>query len=198
MGQYVAWPPPDELRDLLYRAQQDDPQALESLLTALRSPLLEYFAYRLPLDVAEDLAQVALMRITRAIPRIDLTRADRYVSTIARNLLRTVYRRRAREGQRSADNFSVEVAESRISLDLDLEYRDLSEAIIRVAPAVLPPPLASIVLGLLRGETTAEIAAKQRVSPITIRTRLIRARAVLRRELRAYLEPRDGAPHDAA
>ena len=195
MGRYVAWPPPEELRDLLHRAQQRDLQALESLLTALRSSLLEYFSYRLPLDVAEDLAQVALVRITRAIPRIDLARADRYVITIARNLLRTVYRRRAREGQRSADNHSVEVAESRIALDLDLEYQDLLEAITRVAPAVLPPPLAHIVLGLLRGETTAEIAAKQKVSPITIRTRLIRARAVLRRELRAYLEK---APHDAA
>lgn len=198
MGRYIAWPPPDELRDLLYRAQQQDREALESLLTALRSPLLEYFSYRLPLDVAEDLAQVALVRLTRAIPRIDLTRADRYVITIARNLLRTVYRRRSREAQRCADNHSVELAEARIALDLDLEYRDLSEAIARVAPAVLPPPLAHIVLGLLRGETTAEIATKQQVSPITIRTRLIRARAVLRRELRAYLEPKGKAPHDAA
>lgn len=198
MGRYVAWPPPDELRDLLHRAQQEDAQALESLLTALRSPLLEYFAYRLPLDAAEDLAQVALVRITRAIPRIDLMRADRYVITIARNLLRTAYGRRARDAERRAGDHSVEIAESRIALDLDLECRDLSDAIMRVAPAVLPPPLASIVLSLLRGETTAEIAAKQKVSPITIRTRLVRARAVLRRELRAYLEPRDKAPHDAA
>lgn len=198
MNRYVAWPPPDELRDLLHRAQQEDLQALESLLTALRSPLLEYFAYRLPLDVAEDLAQVALVRITRAVPRIDPTRADRYVITIARNLLRTAYGRRARDAERRAGEYSVHMAESRVALDLDLEYRDLSDAILRVAPAVLPPPLATIVLGLLRGETTAEIAAKQKVSPITIRTRLIRARAVLRRELRAYLEPRDRAPHDAA
>jgi RNA polymerase sigma factor (sigma-70 family) len=198
MGRYVAWPPPDELRGLLHRAQQGEEQALEGLLTALRSPLLEYFSYRVPLDVAEDLAQVVLVRITQAIPRIDLTRADRYVITIARNLLRTVYRRRARDAQRCADSHSVEEAESRVSLDLDLEYRDLSEAIVRVAPDVLPPPLAHIVLALLRGETTAEIAAKQRVSPITIRTRLVRARAVLRRELRAYLESKERAPHDAA
>ena len=85
-----------------------------------------------------------------------------------------------------------------MAMDLDLEYRDLSEAIVRVAPAVLPPPLANIVLGLLHGETTAEIATKQKVSPITIRTRLIRARAVLRRELRAYLESKERAPDDAA
>lgn len=198
MGRYVAWPPPDELRDLLHRAQQQDPQALERLLTSLRTPLLEYFSYRLPLDVAEDLAQVALVRLTRAVPRIDPTRADRYVITIARNLLRTAYRRRARDAERRGGDHSVEIAESRIALDLDLECRELSDAIARVASDVLPPPLTTIVLGLLRGETTAEIAAKQQVSPITIRTRLIRARAVLRRELRAYLEPKEKAPNGAA
>jgi RNA polymerase sigma factor (sigma-70 family) len=198
MGRYVAWPPPEELEALLDRAKQGDLRARDDLLTALRPPLLAYFVYRLPLDAAEDLTQLALIRITRAIPRIDPPRVDRYVITIARNLLRTAYRRRARDGRRCADSHSVEVAESRIALDLDLEYREMFEAIGRVAPSVLPPPLAGIVLGLLRGETTAEIAAKQQVSPITIRTRLIRARSVLRRELRAYLEQKERAPHDAA
>jgi DNA-directed RNA polymerase specialized sigma24 family protein len=51
-----------------------------------------------------------------------------------------------------------------------------------------------VVLALLRGQTTAEIAASQGVSPITVRTRLMRARAILRRELPDYLPPNGVAP----
>ena len=43
-------------------------------------------------------------------------------------------------------------------------------------------------LGLLDGESTTQIAAKLQISPITVRTRLMRVRAILRRELRAYVE----------
>lgn len=189
MRRYVAWPPTDELIRLVRNTQQEEPGALEELLSALRPALLAYFAYRLSDDSAEDLTQVALFRIARAVPRIGADRADRYIRTVARNLLRTAYRRRARDTRRHAPGTFLEKAESRAALDLDLEYRELVQAIQRASTTALPPPLARIVLGLLRGETAAEIAAEQQVSPITIRTRLIRARISLRRELRVYLEP---------
>jgi hypothetical protein len=48
---------------------------------------------------------------------------------------------------------------------------------------VLPPPLRVVVLGLLDGQTPAEIAASLHLSPVTIRTRLLRARVLLRHEL---------------
>jgi hypothetical protein len=48
---------------------------------------------------------------------------------------------------------------------------------------VLPPPLRLVVLGLLEGQTPAEIAASLHLSPVTIRTRLLRARILLRHEL---------------
>lgn len=204
MGRYVAWPPPEELGALLDRAQRGDVYARDQLLTALRSPLLGYFSYRLPED-AEDLAQTALIRISRAIPRIDPGRANHYISTVARNLLRTAYRRRGRDRRRYAPEALTEAVDSRIALDLDVEYRELAQAIQQVSAAKLPPALARIVLSLLAGDTTAEIAAAQQVSPITIRTRLLRARACLRRELRVYLErgdhtnpPRQGTQQDPA
>ena len=189
MRRYIAWPPPDELIRLVRCTQQEEPGALDDLLNALRPALLAYFAYRLSDDSAEDLTQVALFRIARAIPRIAPERADRYIRTVARNTLRTAYRRHARDSRRYAPDDFIERAESRAAIDLDVEYQELAEAIERASKATLPPPLARIVLGLLRGEPTAAIAAEQQVSPITIRTRLVRARASLRRELRVYLEP---------
>ena len=189
MRRYVAWPPPDELIRLVRGSQQEEPRALDGLLSALRPALLAYFAYRLSDDSAEDLTQVALFRIARAAPRITPDRADRYIRTVARNLLRSAYRRHARDSRRYAADDLIEHAESRAASDLDVEYRELAEAIECASRAALPPPLARIVLGLLRGESAADIAAEQQVSPVTIRTRLVRARACLRRELRVYLEP---------
>ena len=198
MGRYVAWPPSEELVALLARAQQGDSRARDDLLTALRPPLLAFFCYRFPEDAAEDLAQIALIRIARAIPRIDPVRADRYVATVARNLLRSAFRRHAEAGRRFVGEFGIDRAASRQAVELDLEYRELAGAVQRASATSLPPPLARIVLGLLRGESTAEIAAEQRVSPITIRTRLLRARATLRRELRMFLERQDGGDAPAS
>jgi RNA polymerase sigma factor (sigma-70 family) len=192
MRRYVAWPPPDELIRLVRATQEEDPRALDELLRALRPALLAYFAYRLSDDSAEDLTQVALMRIARAVSRIAPERADRYITTIARNLLRTAYRRRRRDELRRAPADVIEAAESQLAADLDTEYAELTEAIRQVAATALPVPLGRIVLGLLRGKTPIEIATAEHVNPTTIRTRLLRARAVLRRELRMYIDP--GAP----
>ena len=194
VGQYVGWPPPEELRALVDRAQHDDAGALERLLVALRRPLLAYFSTRVPDDTAEDLTQVALIRISRALPRIESDRAERYVSTVARNLFRSAHRRRVRDGQRYTQGGLVETAESPIALDLDVEYQELARAIERVSNTTLPASLSEIVLGLLGGETPAEIAARQQVSPVTVRTRLLRARAHLRCELRVYLDPAHSPP----
>ena len=116
MGRYVAWPPSEELVALLARAQQGDSRDRDDLLTALRPPLFAFFCYRLPQDAAEDLAQIALIRIARAIPRIDPVRADRYVTTVARNLLRSAFRRHADAGRRFVGDSGIDRAASFIPL----------------------------------------------------------------------------------
>jgi len=52
----------------------------------------------------------------------------------------------------------------------------------------MSPKLQEVVLGLLRGETPEGTAVRLRLNPVTVRTRLARARAILRRELRPYLD----------
>lgn len=70
----------------------------------------------------------------------------------------------------------------------------LVRAVRRASGAVLPRELRTVVFARLGGQTTAEIAASQGVSPITVRTRLLRARAIPRRELPDYLPPNGVAP----
>lgn len=173
---------------LVREAQREVPGALDRLLAALRPPLVAFFADRLSHELAEDSTQSALCRIAGAVRRIDPERADAYLATVARNLLRTAHRRRAIDSRRHADIDLADVPEHRQGADSRVEYEDLVRAVHGVVAAKLSPSLAEIVLGLLRGETPTEIAARQGVSPVTVRTRLMRARTILGRELRIYLD----------
>jgi RNA polymerase sigma factor (sigma-70 family) len=183
----TAWPEATKLTSLVREAQKHEGRSLETLLVSLRPAFVRYFSRRLAPENAEDLAQNALIRVAGALHRIDPERADGYVATVARNLLRTAYRRRAIEAQRIGDIEWLDVTESHETSESQAELKELVRAVHRVANAALAPELADIIRGLLHGETPAEIARRQNVSPVTIRTRLLRARAVLRKELVGYI-----------
>lgn len=181
------WPAPDLLSELVRRAKTD-PRAVDALLCAIRPALHAFFRQRTDGDVAEDLTQHTLMRVAGAIPRIDPERADSYLSAVARNLLRTTYRVRARDRGRSAPLAEgVEVAIEEVA-DARAEYADLARAVHRACLAIEQPALREIALGVLRGDSAVDLADQLDISPITVRTRLMRVRAVLRHELAAYLD----------
>jgi len=179
----TKWPNATTIGAFVREAQRDAPGALGGLLAALRPAFVDFFSRRLTTDMAEDLAQAALVRIAGALSRIDPERADAYVSTVARNLLRSAYRRRAIDRERYAETDLTDIPLATGDAHARAEYEELLIAIHRVIAAKLAPDLAEIVRALLRGETPAEIAERQGVSPVTVRTRLMRARAVLRAEL---------------
>ncbi|NUQ21155.1 MAG: sigma-70 family RNA polymerase sigma factor [Gemmatimonadaceae bacterium] len=153
-------PAHDELARLVHAAHGGDPAAVNAVLAAVRPWMVSYFARRSSPALAEDLAQLALIRIARSLPRIEPETADRYLMTVVRNLLRTHYRTRARDRDRT---LPIELAED-VEAPATIE-RELDEA-----------ELARIV-------TPSEMAARAHLNPITVRTRLHRARTVLRREL---------------
>lgn len=184
----AEWLDATELERLVRAAQRDDPSALEALLGALRPALVRFFAKRLTTDRAEDLAQNALGRIARARMRIDPERADAYVTTVALNLLRTESRRRRMELERSSELPGDELEAKTELPDRRAEYEELVRAVHRVIEESMPLPLAEIMRGVMRGDSPSEIADRHGVNPITVRTRLMRARAILRAQLGAFLE----------
>ncbi len=202
---HAGWPAPEVLTRLVMDAQDarqhGHPRAVNHLLGTLRPALVAFFDAHGPPDAAEDLAQVALFRVSTALPWIEPDRADPFISTVARNLLRTAYRRRTRETRRtdpSGDAGLAEVTATVSTADVHAEYEDLARAVHRVAATAMPDALRAVVLGMLRGDTAAEIADRLHISPVTVRTRLMRARSILRRELRQYLDAREPARHDRA
>ena len=180
-----AWPAAETLGQLVREAQRDGPDALNRLLATLRPALLRFFERRFPSDLTEDLAQLALMRIAKALRRIDPNRADAYTITVARNLLRTAYRERARDLGRHLP-VGAELASSIPALDTQAEYEELVLAVHHAVLTKLPRPLQQIMSRVLEDESPSQIAAELHVSPVTVRTRLMRARWILRRELVAF------------
>lgn len=181
------WPTPEVLSQLVRHAQGNDAGGVDALLAAIRPALLAFFRQRTDSDVAEDLSQMTLVRVGRAIARIDPERADSYLSAVARNLLRTSYRIRARERQRTtALDATIEVGTEHRA-DSRAEYAELVTAVHRACLDIPYPALREVALGVLRGYSAAELADRLEISPITVRTRLMRVRAILRHELHAYL-----------
>lgn len=183
----VSWPASTALANLV-RAAQMGTDALDALLSMLRPPLVAFFARRVSPSTAEDLAQISLIRVVGAIPRIHPEQTAQYVMTIARNVLRTEYRRRARDVRRHVPLHLANQVEAPLKVDKAIEYQELAVAIHRVSVVGLPASLRPIVIGLLRGMTPGEIAVQEGLHPITVRTRLMRARALLRYELSPFLD----------
>lgn len=186
-----TWPESTKLASLVREAQRSVRGADEALLAVLRPSLLGFFSARLPREFAEDLTQNALIRIAGALQRIDPERADAYVATVARNLLRSAHRRRTIEGRRRIDVDLDAIPIDREGVDARVEREELVRMVHAVIRSKLPPLLADTVRALLNGSTPIEIAALQGVSPVTVRTRLMRARALLRAELCGQLESAD-------
>ncbi|MDQ6768888.1 MAG: sigma-70 family RNA polymerase sigma factor [Gemmatimonadota bacterium] len=180
----ASWPPPEELAVLIQTAQQGRPRDMDILLGRIRSPLLRAFESRLPHDDAEDLTQVALVRVARAVHRIDPTRGHRYLWAVARNLLRSAFRAGALEASRFTPLPEAEDVDSGEDIEALVEYHEILDRIHESSRVSLPDPLRHVVLALIRGDSLSDIADQQRLNPITVRTRLLRARALLR----LYLE----------
>jgi RNA polymerase sigma factor (sigma-70 family) len=173
----------DRLALLVTAAQQDETRALDRLLSTVRPALFSYFARRVPDDLADDLAQIALIRIVKALPRIDPKRASGFIGTIGQNLLRTAFRRQARDARRVALSITPDELESGLTADHEVDLQDQLDAVIRASSRTLTHELRDVVTALLRGQDRAAIAATQGISQITVRTRLMRARMILREEL---------------
>jgi DNA-directed RNA polymerase specialized sigma24 family protein len=87
---------------------------------------------------------------------------------------------------------AIEVAADEVA-DGSAEYEDLAHAVHDACLRIEQPALRDIALGVLRGYSTSELANEFAISPITVRTRLMRIRTSLRRELAPYLDEEHGA-----
>jgi RNA polymerase sigma-70 factor, ECF subfamily len=141
------------------------------------------FVYRLTQreDVAEDVVQEVFLALVRAPERFDAARGalQSYLFAIARNLVLKRYRDYRREEQWESEEAPPSPIDPRNALDLRTA---VAEAI-----AGLPPlQREAVILFEYEGVTLEELALIVDADIGTVKSRLHRARARLRRALACY------------
>lgn len=140
-------------------------------------------------DDASDLAQEAVIRAYEAFDRFDGRNFKAWMLRILTNLYINKYRQRKREG--SSESLDEEHAAEPVAPEGSTPDRLLFDNLVgaEVEEALGKVPLdfrMAVLLSDVEGLTYEEIAEATNVPIGTVRSRLARGRAILRRELERY------------
>lgn len=138
---------------------------------------------------ASDLAQEALVRAYEAFERFDGRNFKAWVLRILTNLYINRYRERQRVGRNDSldEESSHEPVAPEGTEDVAEMFRELLGQEVEQALAKVPDIFrTAVVLSDLEGLSYEEIAEATDVPIGTVRSRIARGRAILRRELESY------------
>jgi RNA polymerase sigma-70 factor, ECF subfamily len=182
---------------LIEATKNGDEDAFAVIITRYRSPITNYL-YRFLNDYEEavDLAQETFVRVYFAIDRYHTDFAfSTYIYRIATNLAISEIRKRKRRTILSLtglfqsdaeDNTEFQPADERSLPDKDLIDTE-QEQVIAKAIATLPPKYrVPVILRDIEGRTYEEIASILDLGLGTTKSRISRARALLKEKLRNY------------
>ena len=182
---------------LIEATKNGDEDAYAIIITRYRSPITNYL-YRFLNDYEEavDLAQETFVRVYFAIDRYHTEYAfSTYIYRIATNLAISEIRKRKRRTILSLtglfqsdaeDNTEFQPTDDRALPDKDL-IDDEQGRVIAKAIATLPPKYrVPVILRDIEGKTYEEIASILELGLGTTKSRISRARALLKEKLRNY------------
>lgn len=180
--------PSAELDELtLARAQRGDPRARRDLVVRYQRPVFAILSRMLHgrsgLPPVEDLAQETFLKVFRALPGFDRNgpaRLSTWILTIASRLAIDELRRRRPE--LAALDATTEPAGTSAA-DSDTERRALADLLRRAIDDLSPEFRAAFLLREYHELEYAEIADNLKIDLGTVKSRLSRARAALRRAL---------------
>lgn len=183
---------------LIEATKKGDERAFEEIVSRYRNPLTN-FLYRMLNDYEEavDLAQETFVRVYFAIDRYHTDYAfSTYIYRIASNLAISELRRRKRRKLMSLTGFfsfeSEEVdlhpPDKKPLADADL-LEDEEKTVIAKAIATLPDKYrAPIILRDIEGKSYDEIAEILQLGLGTTKSRISRARGLLKEKLKKYFD----------
>jgi RNA polymerase sigma-70 factor, ECF subfamily len=183
--------------DLMARAADDDTKAFTELVRRYQSRVI-HLVSRLLNDrvVSEDLAQEVFVRVH--LHRKNYRTGSKFSTwlfTIAANLAKNEIRRRKRrrnwtsldEMQEQLQDASMQFADPRANKEVDLERAQLS-GVVGAAIATLPERYrVALVLRDIDGLAYEEIGQILKIPGGTVRSRINRARLMLKRKLEPML-----------
>lgn len=180
--------PPGELDELtLVRAQRGDPRARRDLVDRYQRPVFALLSRMLfargQQHALEDLAQETFLRVFKALPgfqRGGPAKLSTWILTIATNLAIDHQRRRKLPTDALSD---AHQPEADAAADSEAERRRLAEVLRKAIDDLSPEYRAAFLLREYHEFEYTEIASTLQIDLGTVKSRLSRARAALRRSL---------------
>jgi RNA polymerase sigma-70 factor (ECF subfamily) len=173
-----AWRIVEDL-EIVILVRNGDIDAFSQLVEKYHRNLLG-FIYRIVRrpEIVEDIGQEVFLSAYQSLENFDAARGvpfSAWLFTIAKN--RCISEVRKQKTRRE------EPLEDTITGNDDSAEHEESKRALESALSILEEPFRSAILNNLEGLSIGEIAAKDRVPPATVKTRLYRAREKLRRLL---------------
>jgi len=189
--------------DLMVRVAEDDERAFTELVRRFQGRVTNLIARVLnDRESSDDLAQEVFVRVF--VHRRNYRRGSKFTTwlfTIAANLAKNEIRRRVRKRnwfsldalQEMLNDSAIQLADPTEGQELALQRAQLQEAIGRAIATVPEKYRVALVLRDIEGFAYEEIGQMLRIPGGTVRSRMNRARGMLKRKLRPLLR-KDGTP----
>ena len=189
--------------DLMARVAEDDERAFTELVRRFQARVTNLIARVLnDRESSDDLAQEVFVRVF--VHRRNYRRGSKFTTwlfTIAANLAKNEIRRRVRKRnwfsldalQEMLNDSVIQLADPTEGQEPALQRAQLQEAIGRAIATVPEKYRVALVLRDIEGFAYEEIGQMLRIPGGTVRSRINRARGMLRRKLRPLLR-KDGTP----
>jgi RNA polymerase sigma-70 factor (ECF subfamily) len=210
IGSALTCPLPSELQpvvaieaasdhELIAAVQAGDEQAFHELVRRYRTPITNFIFRMLDdYDRAVELTQETFLRVYANIARYRATfHFSTYIYRIATNLAISELRQRRRRKlvslftpwshHEDEEETRLDIPDERPLQDADLIERERQAAVGRAIQTLPEKYRAALVLRDVEGLSYEEIASVLNISEGTVKSRINRARGLLRDKLRAYL-----------
>ncbi len=183
---------------LLEATRTGDEAAFAEIVSRYRNQITNY-VYRMTNDYdgAVDLAQETFIRVYRAVDRYQTSHAfSTYIYRIATNLAISELRKRKRrklvsltgffQGKDGAEPVEFDPPDARPLQDTTMVDDERRKAVARAISTLPDKYRAPLVLRDVEGKSYEEISSILETSEGTIKSRISRARGLLREKLRVY------------
>ena len=187
--------------DLMARAALDDTRAFTELVRRYQTRVIHLVSRLLnDREVSEDIAQEVFVRVH--LHRKNYRTGSKFSTwlfTIAANLAKNEMRRRKRrrnwtsldEMQETLKDASLQFADKKSNREDDLEHEQLSDVVGEAIAALPDRYRIALVLRDIEGLAYEEIGLALKIPGGTVRSRINRARLMLKRKLEPWLRRDD-------